>query len=97
MKTHSLDSAAEFMHISKDALMDLANMGAIPAAKLAGRPWVFIEDDLVSYLKEQVRKQTEERRSAYLSGTVARIPTAVTGEKKRRSVKPVLPELSSAA
>ncbi len=97
IKTHNLESAAEYMGCSKDALMDLANIGAIPAAKIAGRPWVFIEDDLDAYLKEQVRQQTEERRNAFLSGNRAKVPTAVKSEKQRRTAKPTLPEISEAA
>lgn len=97
MKTHTLESAAEFMGCSKDALMDLANIGAVPAAKIAGRSWVFIEDDLVAYLKEQVRQQTEERRNAFLAGRTVKIETAWSGAKKRRKPYPVLPPLPDEA
>ncbi|MCH7552867.1 MAG: helix-turn-helix domain-containing protein [Chloroflexi bacterium] len=45
-----LKEAAKFMCMSPCALREKAKSGLIPAAK-PGKSWVFLEDDLVAYLR----------------------------------------------
>lgn len=63
MKTYGIDGAAEFLNISPDTLRDLAADGTIAGAKI-GKSWVFADEDLAEYLREEVRKQTLARREA---------------------------------
>jgi hypothetical protein len=60
MRTLDLEECCEFLKIDRNVGTRLALSGELPGAKI-GRAWVFLEDDLVDYLRLQVRKQTRER------------------------------------
>lgn len=65
MKTFSVDEAADFLNISADSLKYLAGRGIVPGAKI-GKAWVFLDESLEYYLRDEVVRQTTERRK--LSG-----------------------------
>lgn len=73
MKTYSIDSAADFLNISADTMRDLAADGTIAGAKI-GKSWVFTEEDLAEYLRNEIRKQT-----AKLRGVPVAIPVVIDG------------------
>ena len=50
MKTLGLKQAAVFLHMSASSVQKKAKAGLIPAAK-PGKNWVFVQDDLVAYLR----------------------------------------------
>ena len=50
VETLNLKQAADFLHMSPSTLGYKARIGEIKAAK-PGRRWVFIESDLISYLR----------------------------------------------
>ena len=50
MQTLDLIGAAQFLRIHPEELRQRAKAGKIPGAKV-GRRWVFLEDDLVDYLR----------------------------------------------
>lgn len=52
MKTLTLQQAAEFLHCNPETVRRLAQANKIPSAKL-GRKWVFIEQDLAQYIRNQ--------------------------------------------
>ena len=65
MKTFDLEGAAAFLHVSKDSMRDMADSGRVPGAKIgpgAGYRWVFTEESLEEYLRDEIRRQTAERR-----------------------------------
>lgn len=51
-KTLDLYEAADFLKVHWQTLRIKAKTGEIPSAKIAKR-WVFLEEDLVSYLRSQ--------------------------------------------
>ena len=61
MKTYDLIEAADFLKVNKETARQLAATGDIPGAQV-GAAWVFMERDLVDYLKRVVREQTTARR-----------------------------------
>ncbi len=61
MRTYDIHEAAEFLKVDRTTALDLAGSGDLPGAKV-GRSWVFLESDLVEYLRDRVRQQTNERR-----------------------------------
>jgi excisionase family DNA binding protein len=68
MRTLDLDQAAKLLHLHPDTLQQRAKAGDIPAAK-PGKRWVFVEDDLLDWLRGQyVGKNGEGKRC---SGSVA--------------------------
>jgi len=52
VKTLTVEEAAELLHLHPVTLKRMAKRGEIPASKPAKR-WVFIEIDLVAYLRAQ--------------------------------------------
>lgn len=61
MRTLDIDECAEFLKIDRSTALELAGKGELPGAKI-GRPWVFLEEDLVEYLRAQVRAQQRKRQ-----------------------------------
>ncbi len=50
MKTLTLNEAAQFLKMHPEEVRRRAKRGIIPGAK-SGKRWVFVEDDLVAYLR----------------------------------------------
>ena len=89
--------AEELLNVSETSLMALVRAGEIPAAKIS-MSWVFMTEDLLKYLRTQVKEQTAIRKEATSSGKVAKIKPAASEARsmKRRSL-PVLEQLPQAA
>ena len=54
------------VYVTKDSMRDMADSGKVPAAKIgptAGYRWVFTDEALEEYLREEVARQTRDRRS----------------------------------
>lgn len=101
IRTLTFDEAAKFLGVSATSLDDLVQTGEIPGAKIS-RGWIFREEDLDDYLKEQVRIQTQQRRDAYLTGKSVKVKTTVgevrgVSKNGRRRELPVLPDLPVAS
>ena len=105
MRTFDIDECAVFLNINRTTASELAASGVLPGAKI-GRAWVFLEDDMVEYLRAEVRKQQHERYIKAQSATPALMPSidyakldtlatfsAIRGRHRRRTtVLPKLPE-----
>lgn len=52
METLTLNEAAEFLKIHPVTLLEKANSGEIPGAKI-GKRWVFVKVDLVEYIRSK--------------------------------------------
>ena len=59
--TYDINEAADFLKVDRSTALDLAGSGELPGAKI-GRAWVFLESDLTDYLRDKVRRQTNERK-----------------------------------
>src|SRR3569833_2566301 len=87
-----------FFLIERSHALKLAGEGILPGAKI-GRVWVFLKDDLVEYLRAQVRLQMRQRaqeqevqegldkslRVAVAAGTTRSPLAQARAEKKRRN------------
>jgi hypothetical protein len=58
VNTLDLKQAATFLRMHPEEVRRRARMGLLPGAK-AGKRWVFIEDDLVSYLRSHYASQRQ--------------------------------------
>ena len=63
MKTFSLDEAASLLCMHPESLRQKAKSGEVPAAK-PGRCWVFLEEDLVAYIRSNYARNRQEVRAA---------------------------------
>lgn len=66
MKTFDIDECAEFLKINRTAASEMAATGDLPGARI-GTAWIFLEDDLVEYLRTLIRHQRRDRQSASLA------------------------------
>ena len=94
MRTYDINEAADFLKVDRSTALDLANLGSLPGAKV-GRAWVFLEDELIAYLRDITRKQTQVRRAnaeaAQCLQRTEREPKPL--QRTRRRPVPELPEL----
>lgn len=60
MKTFDLLECADFLKVDRNKILTLAGRGELRGAKI-GRAWVFLEDDVVTYLRKQIHEQTTAR------------------------------------
>ncbi|MCO1349982.1 helix-turn-helix domain-containing protein (plasmid) [Burkholderia vietnamiensis] len=60
MRTFDLQECADFLKVDRTTAMKLAQQGDIVGARI-GRAWVFLEDDVVAFLRERAQQQTLER------------------------------------
>ena len=51
-----VESCAKLLHCSVEHLNRLARGGDIPATKI-GRSWIFLEDEIVGWLRSKTRSQ----------------------------------------
>jgi excisionase family DNA binding protein len=96
MKTYDINEAADFLKVDRSTALELASAGTLPGAKV-GRAWVFMEEELVAYLRDITRKQTQARRAhAEATQVIDRVVREPTPRRRgRRRPLPALPELSS--
>ena len=97
MNTYDIAEAADFLKVDRTTVLELAGLGELPGAKV-GRAWVFLESDLVEYLRDRVRRQTNERREAAALRSTRRPVTdnhTCTGRRiQSRRTLPQLPEVN---
>ena len=60
MNTLNLEETARFLKVHTETISRLAKTGQLPGAKI-GRAWVFLEEDLVEYLRDQIQAQQTMR------------------------------------
>lgn len=60
MKTLTLKEAADVLKVHENMVMEWASQGIIPGAKL-GRAWVFIDEDLIAFVRRKIKDQTATR------------------------------------
>lgn len=98
MKTYDLKGAAEFLHVSPDSMRDMADSGRVPAAKVGpttGYRWVFTDEGLEEYLRNEIRVQTAKRRSTFPMPPINQTHPLPAPRPARRkpTPPPKLPEL----
>ncbi|WP_426178091.1 helix-turn-helix domain-containing protein [Massilia sp. TWR1-2-2] len=79
MDTLNLAQASTFLHMHREEVRKRAKQGRLPAAKI-GRAWVFLEDDLVDFIRanysesRQALQVTLRKEQASCHSTNAAIP-----------------------
>ena len=82
MNTLNLKAAAAFLHIHPVTLLEKANAGEIPGAKI-GKCWVFVDVDLLEYIRSKYTRrvlQSEQKEMERCHSTNAK--TRRTGGSK---------------
>jgi hypothetical protein len=87
--TMGLEEAANFLHIGLASMKQLVASGAVPAVQLNQKHTVLLREDLVAYVREEGRRQADERRARH------RRPLAATATSKpTRKARTLPPDLS---
>ncbi|TWI62531.1 excisionase family DNA binding protein [Pseudoduganella lurida] len=84
--------AAALLYADTATVLALARDGELPGTKV-GKSWVFLRSDVLDYLRERVRADTEQRRR---DRNLALVPVALqlpAACKTRRRAPPPLPAL----
>lgn len=85
MKTFGIEGAAAHLNVSPDTMRDLAANGDVAGAKI-GKAWVFTDEALEEYIREEIRQQTAGRRNKIQAPVVVAAIPAKSG--RRRSAAP---------
>jgi excisionase family DNA binding protein len=94
MKTYDINEVADFLKVDRTTALQLAAEGVLPGAKV-GRAWVFLEDEVVNYLRDVTRSQTQVRRAQIEASRALKLDAGHYDRKggSRRRKPPVLPEI----
>ncbi len=89
-ETLGIEEAAALLRADAATVMQYARRGELPGTRI-GKSWVFLREDILSFLRSQINRDTQERlaKRSTLPITGVFVGTAV---KSRRRV---LPDLSS--
>jgi len=70
-RTMDVHGAAAFLHVCPSTAYELARNGDVPAIKV-GRSWVFLESDLVNFLRAKQNEQRQKAQVGEVKGEVCR-------------------------
>ncbi len=88
-ETLDVTEAAALLHAESETVMQFARRGELPGARI-GKSWVFLRTDVLSFLRQRILSDTEERHRQ-----CAKAPLAIALERPnhaRRTKLPVLPD-----
>lgn len=87
-ETLGVADVAMLLRAENETVLLYARRGELPGTKL-GKSWVFLREDVISFLRSRIAADTEERRRARLEPPSA---LAVRLVRSRRKSIPALPE-----
>ncbi len=98
MRTLDIDECAEFLKINSDIASEMAVSGELAGARI-GRACVFLEEDLVEYVRIQVRSQRRQRQASLLEerqdendkadrDILTTLPTILQNRRSQRNMSP---------
>lgn len=90
--TLNVAQAAALLFADTETVLLLARQGQLPGAKI-GKPWVFLRQDVLDFLRERIRKETEERRQLLQSTPQPVAQLMPVPRNGRRKPPPALPDL----
>lgn len=92
-ESYDIKQAAAFLKICEQTMQELAASGEVPGAKV-GKAWVFLQDDLVDWLRGTIKTQQAQRKNA--EAVDSRLKSALNrAERRTRRRLPTLPEPGS--
>jgi len=83
---------AALLRVEAGTIMQLARKGELPGTRI-GKSWVFLREDVMAFLKEQIARDTEARRRQHASQAAGAVIVSKP-HNGRRTALPVLPALS---
>jgi excisionase family DNA binding protein len=92
VETLNAIQAAEVLFADAETVLELARKGVLPGTKI-GKCWVFLREDVLSYLRSRVEQDTMARRNELAAGPKpVGLQYEAPGDRRRRA-PPALPML----
>lgn len=95
MPTSEILDAAEtaaLLHAEAETILQLARNGSLPGTRI-GKAWIFLREDVMAFLKEQIARDTAERRRLQATLSPCAAMVAPPSRNSRRTTLPPLPTL----
>lgn len=89
-ETLGVEEVAALLRAEASTVMQFARRGDLPGTRL-GKGWVFLREDVMTFLRQQIANDTEDRRRQASKAVIA--VTMPVGGRSRRAKIPVLPAL----
>jgi len=93
-ETMDLHEVALLCRAEPETIAQYARIGLLPGTKM-GKGWVFLHDDVITFLRQRIAEETQLRRTRTGSGELKK-PEAIqvaSAPKRRRTVLPDLPSI----
>lgn len=87
-ETMGVEEAAELLRAENATVMQYARRGELPGTRI-GTSWVFMREDVLAFLRQQIAADTDARRRKSLASPAALFHTAPVS--RRRKTIPELP------
>ncbi|CAB4122239.1 SinI-like, DNA-binding domain [uncultured Caudovirales phage] len=87
-----IEECAALLKVDRTTILRLAQNGEIPGGKI-GRAWVFIEQDMLDYLRRKIANQMTERRALVDEQLRPKLQSVVREVRNRGGQRRVLPKL----
>lgn len=95
-ETLDLHGVASLCKAEPETIAQYARSGELPGTKM-GKSWVFLRDDVLSFLRKRIAEETELRRVKTTGATESLQPSGVLVHRKTRTRRTLLPELPVAS
>lgn len=95
-ETLDLHGVAVLCKAEAETIAHYARSGELPGTKM-GKSWVFLRDDVITFLRKRITEETEARRVRNTDANESVQPAAVLIRRKPKTRRTVLPELPFAS
>ena len=95
-ETLDLHGVAALCKAEPETIAQYARTGELPGTKM-GKSWVFLRDDVISFLRKRIAEETEQRRVRQTNEKKSLQPDNVLIRRKPKTRRTALPELPFAS
>lgn len=89
-ETLGVEEAAALLRAETSTVMQFARRGDLPGTRI-GKGWVFLREDVIAFLRQQIANDTQDRRQQ-AARTIAAVAFTAP-QRSRRTKLPILPAL----
>jgi excisionase family DNA binding protein len=89
-ETMDVCETATLLHAESETVLQFARRGELPGTRI-GKSWVFLREDVIAFLKNQIAKDTEQRRRQTSLPDAVLAPVTRHRNRKQLPLLPTLP------
>lgn len=87
LTTYSVEVVAKILHCHEQRVLELAQQGRLPGAKI-GKAWIFRPVDVANFLQKQILEQTTHRAKSLVPIAGTKHQTLIPAPKRVRNKLP---------